>query len=99
MEKKKYDNFKTRKYYVLVSKLVYLEARKIAERHKVFWSRISVTEIGDPIDGMVAVEFRGKESHGDLVERDLKYLKDLEEKITHFYYEGQRAVFTSKQDS
>ena len=80
MEKKKYDNFKTRKYYVLVSKLVYLEARKIAERHKVFWSRISVTEIGDPIDGMVAVEFKGKESHRDLVERDLKYLKDLEER-------------------
>ena len=28
-----------------------------------------------------------------------KYWKDLEEKITRFYYEGQRAVFTSKQDS
>ena len=58
---------KTRMYQMVVSKLAYLEARRVAEKHTVWWSTVRVTETGDPIDGMVLIEFRGREDKKDLI--------------------------------
>lgn len=98
MEKKTIER-KTKKYYFMTSKLVYLEAIKLAERHNVWWSRIIVTEIGDPIDGSVNIEFRAKVSKEDLIERDIDYLKRLSLKVSNIYNEGERAIYLKDKES
>lgn len=98
MEKKTIER-KTKKYYFITSKLVYLEAIKLAERHNVWWSRINVTEIGDPIDGSVNIEFRAKVSKEDLIERDIDYLKRLSLKVSNIYNEGERAMYLKDKES
>lgn len=98
MEKKTIEK-KTKKYYFIVSKLVYLEAIKLAERHNVWWSRIIVTEIGDPIDGSVNIEFKAKVSKEELIERDIDYLTRLDLKVSEFYHEGKKAVYMSDKES
>lgn len=89
------------KYYrvnVEVSKLVYLEAREFAEKHKVFWSRIYVTKIGDPIDGVVNLEFTAKRSRKDLIERDLEYLRLVESKIKVIQTAGKLHIIQNHKD-
>ena len=78
-------NVKTEsKYYkvnVIVSQLAYLEAKEFADRHKVFWSKVYTTKIGDLLDGEVNLEFTAKRARKDLIERDLEYLKLINSKV------------------
>ena len=94
-------NVKTEsKYYkvnITVSKLVYLEAREIAEKHKVFWSKVYVTKIGDPIDGVVNLEFTAKRSRKDLIEKDLDYLRRLETKVQCIYLAGKLQHYSTEK--
>lgn len=92
MEKKTNEK-KTRVYNLVVSKMIYLEAIKFAKRHKVWWSRISVTEVGDPVEGNVSIEFRCRISRTDLMARDSKYLSELEAVTIERYFEGKKQLF------
>ena len=90
---------KTKKYHFITSKLVYLEAYKMAKRHKVWWSRITVTEFGDPINGNVNIEFRAKVTKEDIIDKDIAYLKRLSLKVSNIYNEGERAIYLKDKES
>ena len=92
MENKKIEKG-TKRHNIVVGKLVYLAARRTAERHKVWWSKISVTEIGDPIYGMVKLEFTAKANKQELIERDIEYLNDLDTQVGNVISEGKRAIY------
>lgn len=98
MEKKQIER-KTKKYYFICSKLIYLEAIKLAERHKVWWSRIIVTEIGDPIEGSVNIEFKAKVSKEELIEKDIAYLDTIDARVSEIYAKGQRAIYMKDKES
>lgn len=98
MEKKKIEK-KTKSYHFITSKLVYLEAIKLAKRHKVWWSRISVTEFGEPVNGSVDIEFKAKVSKEDIIEKDISYLKRLGLKVSVIYNEGERAICLKDKES
>lgn len=83
---------KTRIYQMVVSKLAYLEARRVAEKHTVWWSKVKVTETGDPIDGMVLIEFRGRKDKEDIIERDFEYVHKVEEQTRTIYDLGKRQM-------
>lgn len=83
---------KTRMYQMVVSKLAYLEARRVAEKHTVWWSKVRVTETGDPIDGMVLIEFRGREDKKDLIEKDFDYVHRLQDQVATIYDLGKRQL-------
>lgn len=83
---------KTRMYQMVVSKLAYLEARRVAEKHTVWWSKVKVTETGDPIDGMVLIEFRGRKDKEDIIERDFEYVHKVEEQTRTIYDLGKRQM-------
>ena len=83
---------KTRMYQMVVSKLAYLEARRVAEKHSVWWSKVRVTETGDPIDGMVLIEFRGREDKKDLIEKDFDYVNRLQDQVATIYDLGKRQM-------
>jgi len=83
---------KTRMYQMVVSKLAYLEARRVAEKHTVWWSKVKVTETGDPIDGTVLIEFRGRRDKEDIIERDFEYVRKVEEQTRTIYDLGKRQM-------
>ena len=91
MENKTREN-KTRMYQLVVSKLAYMEARRVAEKHTVWWSKVKITETGDPIDGMVLIEFRGREDKKDLIEKDFDYVRRAEEQVRTIYDLGKRQM-------
>lgn len=92
MEKKQIEK-KTRKYYFITSKLVYAEAMRLAKRHKLWWSRMKVTEIGDAVEGSVNIEFTAKAANNELIERDIEYLERLDEKVSTIYAKGKEAIY------
>ena len=91
MENKTREN-KTRMYQLVVSKLAYMEARRVAEKHTVWWSKVKITETGDPIDGTVLIEFRGREDKKDLIEKDFDYVRRAEEQVRTIYDLGKRQM-------
>ena len=93
MEKKQIER-KTKKYYFIGSKLIYAEVMRLAKRHKLWWSRIIVTEIGDAVEGCINVEFRAKAANEELIERDLEYLVALDKKVSTIYAKGKEAIYT-----
>ena len=92
---KKSKESKTRKYQCIVSKLVYLEARRIAEKHSVFWSKIREIETKDPFAGDVLIEFRGKRDNDEFIRKDIDYILEYDEYIRTVYAEGKRQVVNS----
>lgn len=92
---KKSKESKTRKYQFIVSKLVYLEARRIAEKHSVFWSKIREIETKDPFIGDILIEFRGKIDNDEFIRKDIDYILELDEYIRMVYAEGKRQVINS----
>lgn len=85
---------RTRVRRIIVSKLIFLRAYKFAKRHKVFWSGIQVTEIGDSIDGTVLIEFRAKRKHEKKIEKDIENLVRLDERTKAFYEAGRDNLYS-----
>ena len=85
---------RTRKHRIIVSKLIYLRAYKFAKRHKVFWSRIQVTEMGDSIDGTVLIEFRAKRAMDELIKKDMEYIVRIDERTKAFYEAGREQLYS-----
>lgn len=87
--KKGTNETKTRLYRLVVSKLVYLEAMKMAEKHAVWWSRVKITETGDPISGTIHIQFRGRREDEDLIDGDIAYILEADERTKSLYEHGK----------
>lgn len=87
--KKEAKETKTRVYNLVVSKLVYLEAMKIVEKHSVWWSKVKVIETGDPIHGSVYIRFRYRIEDKELVDNDIAYIQEVDAHTKSLYDRGK----------
>ena len=87
--KKEANETKTRVYKLVVSKLVYLEAMKMVEKHTVWWSKVKVIETGDPINGSVYIRFRGRREDEDLIDGDIAYILEADARTKSLYERGK----------